>query len=330
MIATAVQTAVVGASGIAGTELVRLLGRHPHVAQVRALSSRVEAAPAAQALPVDLAVEPFDPAQLEAAEVVFLCTPHGHAATFAQSALAAGARVIDLSADFRLASDEVYAATYGTRHPAPELLAQAVYGLTEQQRRRIADARLVANPGCYPTSILLPLLPLLERELIGPEPIIADSKSGVSGAGKTPSARTHFANTHENFCAYGVGTHRHTPEIWQVAGTERIVFVPHLLPVYRGILTTLYFTPASGTTLGDVQAALHERYADEPFVRVYERGLPELNRVQHTNFCDIACAQAGSQIVVVSVLDNLLKGAAGQALQNMNCMLGFSEELGLT
>ena len=202
-------------------------------------------------------------------------------------------------------------------------------GLTEVARREIGAARLVANPGCYPTAVALPLLPLLRAELIEPD-VIADCKSGVSGAGKTPAAHTHFGSVHENFRAYGVGTHRHAPEIAQVTGSDRIVFVPHLLPVFRGILATIYATPAAGITLGDVQSCLDDAYAAEPFVRVYDRGLPELDRVQHTNFCDIGAAEAGGRIVLISAIDNLVKGAAGQAVQNMNLMLGLDEEAGLT
>ncbi|MBZ0152767.1 MAG: N-acetyl-gamma-glutamyl-phosphate reductase, partial [Planctomycetes bacterium] len=220
--------------------------------------------------------------------------------------------------------------TYGSAHPAPHLLAEAVYGLTEHARDAVRGARLVANPGCYPTSILLPLLPLLAAGQIDAKaPIIADSKSGTSGAGKAPGERTHFGNVHENFCAYGVGTHRHAPEIHQAAGTDRIVFTPHLLPTFRGILSTIYVTPAPGASAATMRACLAERYAAEPFVKVYRSGLPELRLVQHTNQNHLAVAASGPLVVLVSVIDNLQKGASGQALQNMNLMLGLDEAEGL-
>ena len=197
--------------------------------------------------------------------------------------------------------------------------------------RSVRTAQLVANPGCYPTSILLPLLPLLQADLLdATAPIISDSKSGTSGAGKAPSERTHFGNVHENFCAYGVGTHCHLPEIHQGAGTDRIVFVPHLLPTFRGMLSTIYVTPRAGTTADALRSCLHERYASERFVKVYASGQPELKCVNTTNQCHIAVAACGAQVVITSAIDNLQKGASGQALQNMNVMLGLPEEEGLS
>jgi N-acetyl-gamma-glutamyl-phosphate reductase len=261
---------------------------------------------------------------------VFLCTPHGAASEIAKHALALGKKVVDLSADFRLRDPALHHRVYGSAHQAPELLATAVYGLTEHRRDDVRKAALVANPGCYPTSILLPLLPLLQHGLLDAHaPIVADSKSGTSGAGKAPSERTHFGNVHENFCAYGVGSHRHAPEIWQEAGTSRIVFTPHLLPTFRGILSTIYVTPAAGASADAMRACLHERYAHEPFVRVYQQGQPELRVVQHTNQCHIAVAASGPLVVITSAIDNLVKGASGQALQNMNLMLGLVETEGL-
>ena len=322
--------AVLGAGGYAGREVAALVREHPELELAHAMSARPGVAPAAPQLPVDMHLEALDPERLGDVDGVFLCTPHGAAAELAQVALAAGCRVVDLSADFRLKDARVYREAYGADHPAPELLAEAVYGLTEFARDAVREARLVANPGCYPTSILLPLTPLLAAGLVaGAGAIVADSKSGVSGAGKTPATRTHFGSTHENFLAYAIGTHRHTPEIHQQAGTDRIVFVPHLLPVFRGILTTLYLPPAEGVTAGEVRAVLAERFADEPFVQVYDRGLPELDRVQHTNQCHLAVAEANGLVVVVSALDNLVKGAAGQAVQNMNLCLGLAETAGL-
>ena len=323
--------AIVGASGYTGRELLTLLARHPHLRAAVVMTARPGAAPEPPAFPNEPVIDALDLQRLASVDGVFLCTPHGAASEIARAALAHGKRVVDLSADFRLRDPAVYAATYGSAHPAPELLAQAVYGLTEHARDAVQKARLVANPGCYPTSILLPLLPLLaEHQLDNLAPIVADCKSGTSGAGKAPSERTHFANVHENFCAYAIGSHRHVPEIHQEAGTDRIVFTPHLLPTFRGILSTLYLAPAPGVTAATMRGCLHERYAREPFVKVYDHGLPELRCVQHGNQCHLAVAQNGPLIVVVSAIDNLQKGASGQALQNMNLMLGLPETDGLS
>ncbi|MBL8722918.1 MAG: N-acetyl-gamma-glutamyl-phosphate reductase [Planctomycetes bacterium] len=322
--------AIVGASGYTGRELLSLLAGHPHLRATVVMTARPGAAPEAPAFPHEPTIDPLDLDRLDSVDGVFLCTPHGAASSIATAALQRGKRVVDLSADFRLRDPGVYHRTYGSPHPAPELLASAVYGLTEHHRAAVRSARLCANPGCYPTSILLPLLPLLQRSLIEPgTPIVADSKSGTSGAGKAPSERTHFGAVHENFCAYGVGNHRHVPEIHQEAGTDRIVFTPHLLPVFRGMLSTLYVQPARGSSAEALRACLQERYAGEPFVTVYPKGQPELCCVQRTNHCHIAVAQSGPLVVLTSAIDNLGKGASGQALQNMNLMLGLPETAGL-
>jgi N-acetyl-gamma-glutamyl-phosphate reductase len=324
--------AIVGASGYTGRELLRLLAHHPQLLATVVMTARAGVPPEPPQFPGDPTVDALDVARLRSVDGVFLCTPHGAASELAKQALAAGAKVVDLSADFRLRDPALYARTYGAPHPAPELLPEAVYGLTEHARTAVRGARLVANPGCYPTSVLLPLLPLLRQGLLDPRaPITADAKSGTSGAGKAPSERTHFGNVHENFCAYGIGTHRHLPEICQEAGTDRIAFVPHLLPVFRGILTTLYLQPAAGASADAIRSCLREAYADEPFVAVYEPGRPppELRCVQLGNQCHLAVAACGPQVVVVSAIDNLVKGASGQALQNMNLMLGLPETCGL-
>jgi N-acetyl-gamma-glutamyl-phosphate reductase len=324
------QVAVVGASGYTGRELLRLCARHPHLRVAAAMTARPGAQPEPPQFPGDPPIAALDLGALRSVEGVFLCTPHGAASEIARAALAAGRKVVDLSADFRLRSPAVYERTYGAPHPAPELLGEAVYGLTEHARGAVARARLCANPGCYPTSILLPLLPLLQHRLLDERaPIAADCKSGASGAGKAPGERTHFGNVHENFCAYGVGTHRHLPEIWQQAGTERIAFVPHLLPVFRGMLSTIYVTPAAGASAATLRSCLVEHYAREPFVRVYADGQPELRAVQHGNQCHLAVAACGPLVVITSAIDNLVKGASGQALQNMNLMLGLPETDGL-
>lgn len=324
------RAAIVGASGYTGRELLALLARHPGLRAEVVMTARPGAAPEPPASPDEPTIDPFDVGRLAGVDGVFLCTPHGAASDVARAALARGARVVDLSADFRLRDPAAYARTYGAPHPAPELLPEAVYGLTEHARAELGGARLVANPGCYPTSILLPLLPLLAAGLVdAAAPIVADSKSGVSGAGKAPSDRTHFGNVHENCLAYGIGVHRHLPEIHQAAGTDRIVFTPHLLPTFRGILTMLYLQPAAGVTAEAMRSCLQERYAGEPFVHVRASGLPELHHVQHRNHCDLAVATSGPLVVVVAALDNLRKGAASQALQNMNLLLGLHETDGL-
>ncbi|MCP3917075.1 MAG: N-acetyl-gamma-glutamyl-phosphate reductase [bacterium] len=321
---------IVGATGYAGSELAGLVDGHPALTLAAAMRARPDA-PAVPAGPSTRAVEPLDVARFADVDGVFLCTPHGAAAPLARTALEAGARVVDLSADFRLRDAALYEATYGAPHPAPDLLDASVYGLTEHARAEVRTARLVANPGCYPTSILLPLLPLLAAGVVHADaPIVADSKSGVSGAGRAPSEVTHFGNVHDNFRAYGVGAHRHTPEIHQVAGTDRIAFVPHLLPCERGILSTLHFAPAAGCDASVARGVLDEAYAHEPFVTVYPAGpTPELRAVQRTNTCHVSVHDVGPVLTVVSALDNLVKGAAGQALQNMNLLLGLEETLGL-
>jgi len=327
---------ILGASGYTGRELARLLQHHPALELDGFMSARepnqdgTGEKPEPPDLEVDRPVEPLDWKRVERADGVFLCTPHGTSAELARRCLALGKHVVDLSADFRLKDPANYARTYGHAHVAPELLPRAVYGLTERARDAVASARLVANPGCYPTSILLALQPLLAAGLVDVRaPIVCDSKSGTSGAGKTPSARTLFGNVHENFLAYGVGTHRHGPEIRQELGLENVVFTPHLLPVFRGILSTIYVTPNAGVSAASARACLAAAYAGERFVRVFERGLPELNRVQLTNECHIAAADSGPCLVLVSAIDNLVKGASGQALQNMNLMLGLEETAGL-
>ncbi|MDZ4773371.1 MAG: N-acetyl-gamma-glutamyl-phosphate reductase [Planctomycetota bacterium] len=325
------RVAVLGASGYTGRELARLLRNHSGVDVVGLFGGRDGVAPEAPELPVDDVLEMLDWSRVAQCDGVFLCTPHAASAELAGRVVGLGVKVVDLSADFRLKDAEQYKLVYQQEHPAPQLLSESVYGLTEFARAEVSRARLVANPGCYPTSILLALRPLLEAGLVDTHAqIVCDSKSGVSGAGKNPSTRTHFGASHENFLAYGIGTHRHAPEIRLHAGTERITFVPHMLPVFRGILSTIYVPPARGVTAVHVASCLSERFANERFVEVYSRGLPELNRVQMTNECHIGVAACDGFVVVVSAIDNLLKGAAGQALQNMNLMLGLSESAGLT
>ncbi|MDP6938204.1 MAG: N-acetyl-gamma-glutamyl-phosphate reductase [Planctomycetota bacterium] len=322
---------VVGSSGYAGQELCGLLAGHAGIELWASMSAR-STPPSHE--PTAEGQIALDPERFCEADVVFLCTPHGKAAALARMALDAGSAVVDLSADLRLRDPKHYAEVYGLPHPAPELLEQAVYGLTERARTQLAGAQAVANPGCYPTSVLLPVHPLLDANLLAPQaPIVADAKSGVSGAGKAPTEVTHFGNVHENFRAYQIGIHRHEPEMAQEAGVDRLVFVPHLLPCLRGILTTLYLTPHPGQVpeerADEFRACLREAYAGEPFVQVLDGGTPELKDVLHTNRCHIAVHPAGPLVVVTSALDNLVKGAAGQAMQNANLLLGLEETLGL-
>ena len=324
------RVAVVGASGYAGRELTGLLQRHPGLHLAGCFSARNEGGAGPPALHGAPAIQPLAELALPELDGLFLCTPHGVAAPLAANALEGACKVVDLSADLRLKDVALWERTYGIPHPRPALCDAAVYGLTEHARAEVRGARLVANPGCYPTAVLTGLLPLLEADLIAASgPIIADCKSGVSGAGKSPSGITLFGNVSENFRAYNIGAHRHTPEIHQAAETDRIVFVPHLLPCFRGILATLYLPPAQGVDADACRAALQQRYANEPFVEVLPTGSPELADVENSNRVHLGVAQAGSQIVVVAVIDNLVKGAAGQALQNMNLMLGLAETEGL-
>jgi N-acetyl-gamma-glutamyl-phosphate reductase len=267
--------------------------------------------------------------------IVFLATPPEASMELTPILLEAGTRVVDLSGAFRLRTPENYTAWYNAPHTASELLAEAVYGLPEFCRERIPGARLVSNPGCYPTAANLAIRPLLEAGLIDRAAgVICDAKSGVSGAGNKPTPKNIFCEVTENFSAYSVLGHRHVPEVLQVSGLEEreFSFTAQLLPLDRGILETIYFRTAQGTTAEDLIAAYERRYASEPFVRLYNPGhLPDLRRVARTNFCDIGVtvhAPTG-RAVVVSAIDNLVKGAAGQAVQNMNLMLGLPETEGL-
>ncbi|MFO1052882.1 MAG: N-acetyl-gamma-glutamyl-phosphate reductase [Planctomycetota bacterium] len=329
------RVAILGASGYTGRELTRLVSAHPDLETPTLMTARAGVEPDAPESSFEPRIERLDLGRLGGFDGVFLCTPHGAAAPFARAALDAGCKVVDLSADFRLRDPAVHASAYGEDHD-PGLRERAIYGLTEHARDAVRAADFVANPGCYPTSVSLPLLPLVHADLVDlSADVIADCKSGTSGAGKEPKRRTHFGNVHENFLAYGVGDHRHQPEIWQAVGSERVLFVPHLLPTFRGILSTIWLRPHRGVHAAEIRACLHASYDKEPFVRIYDKGFPELMNVQLTNFCDIAVAdvpasrETPGRVVIVSVIDNLVKGASGQALQNMNLMLGLDETAGL-
>lgn len=332
-----IKAGIVGASGYTGLELARILGRHPAVliafASSESYAGRCLSAvhPVAPPLPlVALADAPLDEA-----EVIFLCLPHAESALVAAASLSKGVRVIDLSADFRLKDAAVYADWYGLEHPVPCLLGEAVYGLTEFARPQLANARLVANPGCYPTSILLALQPLLAAGAAAGT-IIADCKSGVSGAGRVPRPHTHFVEVADNFSPYSIGRcHRHLPEIEQQMrcwnpDAPPLLFSPHLLPVPRGILSTIYVPLKGSWNASTLYDHYQTQYQDEPFIQVLEPGkLPSLAHVNHTNKCVIGLTLAGNTAVITSAIDNLGKGAAGQAVQNMNGMFGMGEEIGL-
>ena len=325
-----VRVAVAGATGFTGQELLRILARHPHVSVVAATSS---GATAARKLPAltriwNGNVTPLEPDTLAGmADVIFLALPDTAAAELAPKFADAGARVIDLSGALRLRDTDLRKKWYPETHALPDGLA---YGLTEYARDAVRNARVVANPGCYPTAALLALKPLQDAGVLLPgADVIVDAKSGVSGAGKTPTERTHFSEVYASMAAYGVLGHRHGAEIEQGLGSE-VTFTPHLLPIDRGILETIYVRVAPGTTeeaLGDIYQAA---YKDATFVRVVGSALPEIKHVAHTNFCDIGWrVNAAGRAVLVSVIDNLLKGASGQAVQNMNVMIGAPEEAGL-
>lgn len=334
-----IKVGIVGGTGYTGVELLRLLALHPN-AELTVITSRGEAGlPVAEMFPslrayVDLKFS--DPAQvdLSVCDVVFFATPNGIAMQQTRDLLAKGVRVIDLAADFRIKDIATWEKWYGMTHACPELVAEAVYGLPEINREKIKQANLVANPGCYPTAVQLGFMPLLESGAIDPTFLIADAKSGVSGAGRKAEVHALLAEAGDNFKAYGVGGHRHLPEISQglkaMANKEvGLTFTPHLLPMIRGIHATLY---AKLTKPVDLQKLFEERYANELFVDVLPKGShPETRSVRGSNQCRIAVhqPQGGDTVVILSVIDNLVKGAAGQAVQNMNIMFGFNETTGL-
>ena len=334
-----IKVGIVGGTGYTGVELLRLLAQHPDV-ELALITSRSEAGmPVAEMFPnlrgrVTLVFSEPNPETLATCDVVFFATPNGVAMQSVPALLAAGVKVIDLAADFRLKSVDEWAEWYGQPHACPEILAEAVYGLPEINREAIRDARLIANPGCYPTAVQLGFLPLLEKGLLDTSRLIADCKSGVSGAGRKASVGTLLCEASESFKAYAVPGHRHWPEIRQgltaVAGKVGLTFVPHLTPMIRGIHATLYASLTD--TSSDLQALFEQRYAGEPFVDVLPPGShPETRSVKGANTCRIAVhrPQGGNTVVVLSVIDNLVKGAAGQAVQNMNIMCGLPETAGL-
>jgi N-acetyl-gamma-glutamyl-phosphate reductase len=330
---------IIGATGYTGYELVKIFQMHPQV-QIAFATSRSNAGRLLSDLypcPFDLPLISPENADLSVVDVLFLCLPHGESMHVVKQARAAGVRTIDLSADFRLDDIDVYQEWYKTDHVAPELLPEAVYGLTEVYRERISSAGLVACPGCYPTSALLALYPLAEEGCLSSTRVIIDSKSGVSGAGRKLRIGSLFVEANENFAPYSIGrSHRHVSEMEQelnkwLEATARVTFSPHLLPVDRGILSTVYVTLESGWSIGRLIDLYSNVYSDEPFIHILPAGkLSSLAFVTHSNSCAISFAQVqGDEFIVVSAIDNLLKGASGQAVQNMNLMFGLDETMGL-
>jgi N-acetyl-gamma-glutamyl-phosphate reductase len=337
------KVAIVGASGYTGVELIRILHCHPEVAVTCVTSERSAGKKVSEVFPslrgrCDLLLENLEPVRVaEKADFIFTALPHKAAMEVAPTFLKLGKRLVDLSADYRLKDASVYEKWYET-HMNPELLRKAVYGLPELRRAKIADADLVANPGCYPTSVILGLAPLLKKRLIDPASIIVDSKSGVTGAGRGAKVDFLYCEVNEGFKAYGVGgVHRHIPEIEQelslLAGENlAITFTPHLVPMDRGILSTIYGQPEKTLPAADLVKLYKDFYKGEPFVRVLEEGsFPSTAFVRGSNFCDIGITMdsRSGRVVVVSAIDNLVKGASGQAVQNMNLMSGFPEAMGL-
>jgi N-acetyl-gamma-glutamyl-phosphate reductase len=335
--------AIVGASGYTGLELIRLLYCHPEVAVTCLTSEQSAGKKISDVFPTlrgrcDLVLENLEPVRVaEKADIIFTALPHKAAMEVVPTFLKLGKQVIDLSADYRISDPAVYGAWYEP-HLNPANLKKAVYGLPEIRRARIRGAKLVANPGCYPTSIILALAPLLKHCLVDLKSIIADSASGVSGAGRSAKVDSLYCEVNDGYKAYGVGgVHRHTPEIEQelslLAGEQlTLTFTPHLVPMDRGILSTIYATPKKATTSKKLAKLYQDFYAGEPFVRVLPQGsLPSTAFVRGSNFCDIAplVDMRTGRIIVVSAIDNLVKGASGQAVQNMNIVCGFPETMGL-
>lgn len=338
-----IRAAIAGATGYTGAELVKLIAGHPE-AELTAVTSRTynnqylaDIFPAMGNL-IDLKCEEMEPERLiNRIDCIFLALPHKVSMKYAAFFVENNIKTIDLSADFRFKSVSKYEQTY-QKHLCPHLLEKAVYGLSEIYRQDIKNAALVGNPGCYPTSLLLPLIPLLKEKIIKAEGIISDSKSGVSGAGRSLSLSSHFCEVNESFKPYKIGAHRHVPEMEEILSRHaekeiRITFVPHLLPLSRGMLTTIYAEVENNTNYNDISDLFHRYYGKDAFIRILSKGkFPDTAHVRGTNFCDIGfwLDDASNRLVIVSAIDNILKGAAGQAVQNMNLMFGLDEKTGLT
>jgi N-acetyl-gamma-glutamyl-phosphate reductase len=334
-----VRIGILGATGYTALELIKLLLRHPG-AKIEALTSRQETRPHLSAIHpsltgrLDLNLEDIGPeAVADRCQCAFLCLPHAASAESAKALLARDVRVIDFSADYRLNDAATYRQWYEHEHPDPQRLGITPYGLPELFGDQIPGAKLVANPGCYPTSAILPLAPLLKSGLVEPDDIIVDSKSGVSGAGRTPKLNTHFPECNESISAYSVGKHRHQPEIEQILGratgkTVQVIFTPHLTPMDRGILSVIYARPTRKVSEDELLGTLREFYTGKPFVRIVNH-LPATKDTAHTNFVDITARVVKGRVLLISAEDNLIKGASGAAVQNFNWMFGFEETTAL-
>lgn len=335
-----IRAGIVGCSGYTAIEAIQLLLRNPQVEITAATSRQADGSSISTMHPqlsgrLDLTVEDLAPSQVaERCDVAFCCLPHAASAPICSEILACGdTKVIDLSADYRLSTRELYEKWYGGVHPDPERLGNTPYGLPELFEEQVRSANLIANPGCYPTSAILPLAPLCQQQMIDESAVIVNSASGVSGAGRTPKLVNLYSEANESFTAYGVGTHRHQPEIIDIVQrySQRqlnLIFTPHLVPMDRGILSTIYTKPTAGTTVDDVMHCLEQFYADREFVRVVPH-LPATKHVARTNYCDITARQHGDWIVLLSAIDNLIKGASGAAVQCMNLMFGLNPAAGL-
>jgi N-acetyl-gamma-glutamyl-phosphate reductase len=333
-----IRVGIIGATGYTALETFRLLLRHAHV-QVTVATSRSEVGQSiAQVHPIlsgqsSLVMTAYDPAAIARdCDVAMCCLPHGASAESVKELVNAGVRVIDFSADFRLSNAEVYTHHYGVAHPWPERVGNTVYGLPEWFGDQIKDADLVANPGCYPQSAIIPLGPLIKAGAIDPADVVIDSKSGVSGAGRALKLNSLYCEANESFSAYAVGNHRHQPEIADLlhrfSGIESdVIFTPHLTPMDRGILSTIYVRPKN-VTPENVMAIWNDFYRDSPFIHAVDH-LPATKHVANTNHVQMTVRKSGNRLVIVSVIDNLIKGASGAAVQNMNVMFGFDQRLGL-
>ena len=338
-----INVGIVGITGYTGEELIKILLKHKKI-KLTALAGRstAECKPLAEVYPefsdLKLQCEPLDVKSLaKKVDVVFLALPHRVSFEIVPELINAGKKVIDLSADFRLNDGKIYEKWYGSKHTAPHLLTEAVYGLPEVYREKIKAAKLIANPGCYPTSVILACVPAMKKKIVDTTSVIVDSKSGISGAGRK-AAKEYFANEHPNFRAYNIGgMHRHIPEMEQelskaVASKVTLTFTPHILPIERGMYSTVYLDLNKKITTADAVGLYKEHYKNEPFVRVLDEGaLPSTKNVINTNFCEIGLKvdERIDRLIVVSAIDNLVKGASGQAVQNMNIMYGFDEKEGL-
>ncbi|MCA9128317.1 MAG: N-acetyl-gamma-glutamyl-phosphate reductase [Planctomycetales bacterium] len=334
-----INVGIVGCSGYTAMEAMQLLLRHPKFQIVAATSRQADGSTICDMHPqltrrIQLTVEDLSPEEIASrCDVALCCLPHAASAPIVSKLLATDCRVIDLSADYRLSTPELYSKWYEVAHPDPGRLGVTPYGLPELFEAEIRHAQLVANPGCYPTSAILPLAPLIQHDLIEVNDIIVDSKSGVSGAGRTPKMSSLYAEVNESFAAYSIGTHRHQPEIADIIYrycqvTPEIIFTPHLVPMNRGILSTIYVRPKPNVTANQVRDCLQAHYDGKPFIRIVSH-LPATKYVSGTNYCDISVRENNGRIIVLSALDNLIKGASGAAVQCLNVMFGQDQQLGL-